>query len=152
MVQWKWSPLFANDDHIKHHSHMLLSWNQWHGIFFLIQMAHETENWIINCFLYCSVTSKSILDLAIDLEESHHNDFLRLVRPIIFLCAQAKSITVIKLKVQITFNATFFCLAGAYWRISWTICKNKDIFFYRCCQMGCRVLCEGGWWCSCQSR
>ena len=120
-------------------------------IILLLVMAHESENWIINWILCCSVTSNSILDRAIDSEESHHNDFLRLVRPITFVLRQ-NPLLLVKRKVQITFNATVSCIAGPYWRISWTICKNKDIFFYRGCQMGCRVLCEGGWWCSCQSR
>ena len=45
----------------------------------------------------------------------------------------------------------YMCV-GPCWRVPQAICKNQDILLHCCGLMGCWLLCQGGWWCSCQSR
>lgn len=97
--------------------------------------------------LLSSATSNSILDRAIDSEESQHKDFLRLVR----------QITIVFMRIFLDNLAGFWYLVlhylkGTCWRVSWAVCKNKDFLFYCSCKMGCWFLCQSGWWCPCQFR
>ena len=98
-----------------------------------------------------SATSSSILDRAIDSEESQHKDFLRLVRKHVLNCSVLMR-KIYDALLELQFEPCYTICAGAYWRVPWVNCKDENLLFHGSCSMGCRVLCQGWWWCSCEFR
>lgn len=97
-----------------------------------------------------SATSNSILDKAIDSEEARHNDFLRLVMDHFRISNILTSVVFSDYLLGLNLHGIF--LAGSCWRLPWTFCENKNILFDCCRNLGCWILCQSGWRCSCQSR